>query len=108
MRKECHVCHRPQGDGWRTCAWCGTARLAAKPSGQWARRLAGSLLLLQALSLVGATITLAVEWALQGWSVEQGQTLGIIWVGVVISVSFIAWLGTNLARPAESGAVQIR
>lgn len=60
-------------------------------------RLANLALAIQALALTGGTISLAVIWAMRGWSVERGQTLGIIWLGVVMALALMAWLSINLS-----------
>ncbi|MEX2598304.1 MAG: hypothetical protein WD533_01465 [Dehalococcoidia bacterium] len=68
--------------------------------------LLNMLLAFQAIALVGGTIALAVSWAIRGWSVEQGQTLGIIWLGVMMALALTAWLSVNLnnRESIEGGA----
>jgi hypothetical protein len=56
----------------------------------------------QAIGLVGGTVALAVVWAMRGWSVERDQTLGIIWLGLVIALAMIAMYGASLNRAPET------
>ena len=89
------------GRGWLVCGWCGTHQLARRQTKGIMARLAGFVLLAQALGIVGATVALAVVWAMRGWTVERGQTLGIIWLGVIILLGFIAWASVNVTRSQE-------
>jgi SNF family Na+-dependent transporter len=63
--------------------------------------MAGFVLLLQALALVGSTVGLAVVWAMRGWTIERGQTLGVLWLGVMILLGFIVWIATSMSHSAE-------
>ena len=57
---------------------------------------------MQAIGLVGGTVALAVVWAMRGWSVERDQTIGIIWLGLVIALAMIAMYDASLNRAPEA------
>ena len=89
---NCQGCHRPTGRGWIVCGWCGANQLARAPKKGFFSRIAGYILLLQAMGVVAASVTLAVAWAQSGWSVERAQLLGVIWLGVIIVLAFLLQL----------------
>ena len=99
--RDCQGCCRPMGRGWLVCGWCGAHQIAKTPKRGIVERAAGFVLLLQAVGLVAATISLAAVWATQGWTVGRGQTLGLIWFGVIILLGFIAWIAVNMGRTQE-------
>jgi hypothetical protein len=86
---RCERCERPQAVNWHACGWCGH-EAQPKVKGRLLARLRGAMLALQAVGLLAATVTLGVIWGLQGFSAERGQTLGIIWIGVLLALAFIA------------------
>ncbi|MDA0799770.1 MAG: hypothetical protein O2884_14035 [Chloroflexi bacterium] len=59
------------------------------------------MLLLQAMAVVAAGFALAVVWAQSGWSAERAQLLGVIWLGVIIVLAFLAWVSINISRSEE-------
>ncbi|MEK9659667.1 MAG: hypothetical protein VW450_06975 [Chloroflexota bacterium] len=91
---RCERCERPQGHDWQVCGWCGHEP-TPKAKGRLRARLRGAALMLQAVSLLAMTVTLGVVWAMQGWTAERGQTLGIIWIGVLLALVFIAKSAAN-------------
>ena len=89
------------GRGWIVCGWCGVRQIAKTPRRGIFARAAGFMLLLQAVGLVAATVALAAVWASRGWTVERGETLGIIWLGVMVVLAFLAWVSINVNRSPE-------
>jgi hypothetical protein len=98
---SCQGCHRPTGRGWIICGWCGANQLARSQRKGFFSRIAGYLLLLQAVGVVAAGVALAVIWTQSGWSIERAQLLGVVWLGVVIVVAFLAWVSINMTRSQE-------
>jgi hypothetical protein len=100
--ERCEQCKRPQGVDWQACGWCGHQAHARAHTSLLAR-MRGAMLALQAVGLLVATVTLGVLWALEGWTAERGQTLGLIWIGVLLALAFIARsaAGQESAMPTE-------
>jgi hypothetical protein len=98
---NCEGCHRPTGRGWIVCGWCGANQVARAPRKRFFSRIAGYVLLLQAMAVAAASIGLGVVWAQSGWSVERAQLLGVIWLGVIIVLAFLAWVSININRSEE-------
>ena len=99
--RDCHACQRPVGRGWLICGWCGTSQVVKARKQRTFRQFAGLALLLQALGIVGGTVALAVIWSGTGWSMERAQTLGVIWVGVLVILGFLGWASVHIARPHD-------
>ena len=98
---DCHACRRPVGRGWLVCGWCGTSQIVKRSRHRSFKQYACVALFLQALAIVGGTLALAVAWSRAGWSIERAQTLGLIWIGVLLILGFLAWVSVNISRTNE-------
>ncbi len=99
--RNCRECRRPVREEWQVCGWCGTEQRIKAPRVRLYVAATNAVLALQAIILTGGTIALAVLWAVRGWSVERGQTLGVIWIGVILALGLMAWLSGTLSSSTE-------
>ena len=76
--QDCQGYQRPIGRGWLVCGWCGVSQVARVPQKSLFSRMAGGILLLQAMGFVGASIALVVVWSRGGWTAERAQFLSVI------------------------------
>jgi hypothetical protein len=89
------------GRGWLICGWCGTSQIVKQRGRRTFKQYAGIALFLQAFAIVAATMALGVAWSRTGWSVERAQMLGVIWIGVLLILAFLAWVSVNVGRTQE-------
>lgn len=98
---DCQGCQRPIGRGWLVCGWCGANQVARAPQKSLFSRVAGLILMLQAMTVVGASIGLVVVWSRAGWTAERAQFLCVIWFAALLVLAFLAWVSVNRARWQE-------